>query len=159
MSDPEKKDLEVSDSIAAAVEPTNEDRRTHPDSLREDINEKDSEKIAHLKGSDEGEDDEEENGAELQVTRTSLSATTTATRTTTATPAAHPKAWHHKINPLKWGKPAEVPDERRISREYTAGFFSLLTFQWMAPLMTVSFVQLFCGSRRLQRLRRPPPRA
>jgi ATP-binding cassette, subfamily C (CFTR/MRP), member 1 len=133
MSDPEKKDLEPADNIAAAVEPTNEDRRTDPDDLREGIDEKGDEKIEQVKDSD----DESSNGAELQPTKTSLSATTTATRTI-STPAPHPKPWYKQINPLRWGEPSQVPETRQISREHQAGFFSLLTFQWMAPLMTVS---------------------
>jgi hypothetical protein len=42
------------------------------------------------------------------------------------------KSW----NPLK-RNPPPVPKERIVSREYTAGWFSRLTFQWMNPLMTV----------------------
>ena len=42
------------------------------------------------------------------------------------------------MNPLRWGGIPKVPDERLVSREYQAGFFSKLTFQWMTPLMSVS---------------------
>ena len=42
------------------------------------------------------------------------------------------KSW----NPFK-RNPPPVPKERTVSREYTAGWFSRLTFQWMNPLMTV----------------------
>ena len=47
------------------------------------------------------------------------------------------KRWYKRMNPLKWGSKPKVPEERMVSREYTAGFWSLLTFQWMAPLMNV----------------------
>jgi ATP-binding cassette subfamily C (CFTR/MRP) protein 1 len=48
------------------------------------------------------------------------------------------KKWYKKMNPLKWGAKPPVPAERGVSREYTAGVLSKITFQWMAPLMTVS---------------------
>lgn len=47
------------------------------------------------------------------------------------------KKWYKRMNPLKWGDNPPVPETRLPSREYSAGFFSQLTFQWMAPLMTV----------------------
>jgi len=34
------------------------------------------------------------------------------------------------------------PTERTISHEFNAGFWSILTFQWMAPLMAVSKLSL-----------------
>ena len=55
------------------------------------------------------------------------------------------KLWYKNLNPLKWGTPPPVPQERAPSREYMAGFLSLMTFQWMAPLMTVSL--LSCKSQ------------
>lgn len=42
-----------------------------------------------------------------------------------------------KLNPLKI-KPPPVPEEREECREYKAGWFSLLTWNWVTPLMTVS---------------------
>jgi len=48
------------------------------------------------------------------------------------------RTWYKTANPLKWGTIPPVPKERQVSREYKAGFFSLLTFQWMAPIMNVS---------------------
>ncbi|KEF53828.1 ATPase [Exophiala aquamarina CBS 119918] len=47
--------------------------------------------------------------------------------------------WYHKINPLKRGPVPPFPEERAVCPEYNAGFFSLLTFQWMQPLMTVGY--------------------
>ncbi|KAJ4344427.1 ATP-binding cassette transporter yor1 [Didymosphaeria variabile] len=57
----------------------------------------------------------------------------------TKSSASGSKKWYKKINPLKWGKKPRVPETRLPSREYSAGFFSRLTFQWMAPLMTVGY--------------------
>jgi ATP-binding cassette subfamily C (CFTR/MRP) protein 1 len=39
-------------------------------------------------------------------------------------------------NPLK-KKPPPIPEEREVSKEYTAGLWSRLTWQWVTPLMTV----------------------
>jgi ATP-binding cassette, subfamily C (CFTR/MRP), member 1 len=46
------------------------------------------------------------------------------------------RSWISRLNPLK-RNPPEVPKERKVSREYTAGRLSRLTFQWITPLMTV----------------------
>lgn len=48
------------------------------------------------------------------------------------------RKWYKKANPLKWGKKPPVPKNREVCPEYHAGWFSMLTFQWMNPLMTVS---------------------
>jgi hypothetical protein len=48
------------------------------------------------------------------------------------------KRWYKKANPLRWGPKPPVPKTREVCPEYQAGWFSLITFQWMAPLMTVS---------------------
>lgn len=47
------------------------------------------------------------------------------------------KKWYKRLNPLKYRSKPPVPKERAVSREYEANFLSLLTFQWMAPIMTV----------------------
>jgi ABC-type multidrug transport system fused ATPase/permease subunit len=43
-----------------------------------------------------------------------------------------------RINPLK-RNPPPVPDVRQPSREHTAGFFSLLTFHWITPIMETGY--------------------
>ncbi|OJD31060.1 abc transporter [Diplodia corticola] len=53
-------------------------------------------------------------------------------------PDQHP-GWLDRANPLKKRNKPAVPTERDVSREHGAGFFSLLTFQWMAPLMSVGY--------------------
>ena len=52
--------------------------------------------------------------------------------------AKRKKKWYQKMDPFKWGADPPVPETRLVSREYQAGLFSRLTFQWMHPLMTVS---------------------
>ena len=49
------------------------------------------------------------------------------------------KPWYKRLNPLKWGKEPPVPAKRTISPEYYAGFWSLLTFQWMSNIMTIGY--------------------
>jgi ATP-binding cassette subfamily C (CFTR/MRP) protein 1 len=58
---------------------------------------------------------------------------------TESTKEVEQKPWYKKLNPLKWGPPPPVPKERIPSREYTAGFLSMMTFQWMAPLMSTGY--------------------
>ena len=56
------------------------------------------------------------------------------------TPAPE-RTWLDRINPLKRRGPPPIPDERTVSREYNANFFSRLTFQWIAPLMTTGYLR------------------
>ena len=49
------------------------------------------------------------------------------------------RKWSEKINPFKSKHLPPVPKERLASREQTAGFFSILTFQWVSPLMSVGY--------------------
>ncbi|KAH0542222.1 hypothetical protein FGG08_003344 [Glutinoglossum americanum] len=51
------------------------------------------------------------------------------------------RRWYEKLNPLKWGSRPPVPEERSVSREYNASLFSIITFQWMAPLMRVGYMR------------------
>jgi ATP-binding cassette, subfamily C (CFTR/MRP), member 1 len=65
---------------------------------------------------------------------------------TDASSAAYPEAakdeeklpWHRRINPLR-RNPPPIPEERAVCREYNASFLSLLTFQWINPLMTTGY--------------------
>ena len=89
---------------------------------------------------------------ELDRTR-SVATDVTATTQATAAPSqeASKRGWYQRLNPLRWGAVPPVPAERTPCPESTAGFFSLLTFSWMSPLMTVSLLspsnppQLRCG--------------
>ncbi len=84
--------------------------------------------------------DERANRDELKRTQSYVTDTSTITRTTTraSVPPASKKPWYKTPNPLRWGSVPPVPKERLESGEVRAGFFSRLTFQWMAPLMSVS---------------------
>lgn len=91
--------------------------------------------------SDESSTDKEKNLGERELHRV-ITATTTASsmfaESTTNEPRKK-KAWYKRLNPLKRSQKPPVPKERRISREYGASFLSLLTFQWMAPLMSTGY--------------------
>ena len=71
-----------------------------------------------------------------------LTTTTTTSSFTVDSGNAEPrkkKPWYKRLNPLKRSIKPPVPKDREISREYGAPFLSLLTFQWMAPLMTTGY--------------------
>lgn len=78
------------------------------------------------------------------IPKRAISSTTTATQASSLAyvPSAAPtekKPWHKRLNPLRRGKIPPVPEERKVSREYNAGFLSMITFQWVNPLMTVGY--------------------
>jgi hypothetical protein len=72
---------------------------------------------------------------------------TIATETSVATELDHTqhttpprkRKWSEKLNPLKSKVSPPVPKQRHPSREQRAGFFSVLTFQWISPLMHVGY--------------------
>ncbi|KAI0123118.1 ABC transporter [Xylariales sp. AK1849] len=77
---------------------------------------------------------------EIRRTQSHATDASVMTRTTTRSSAAFKsKPWYKQPNPLRWGGIPPVPQERKPSPEYTAGFFSSLTFQWMAPLMNAGY--------------------
>ena len=91
--------------------------------------------------SDLSSSDQDRKQTRPDVTRT-LTTTTTTSSMTADSRNAEPqkkKAWYKRLNPLKSSTKPPVPKERRISREYGAPFLSLLTFQWMAPLMSTGY--------------------
>jgi ATP-binding cassette subfamily C (CFTR/MRP) protein 1 len=55
------------------------------------------------------------------------------------TPIAPTQPWHSRINPLRSRNIPPVPEQRTASREQNASFLSLLTFQWVNPLMAVGY--------------------
>ena len=67
--------------------------------------------------------------------------TTTATASTMSveTQSKEKKSWFERLNPLKKAIKPPIPKERAVSREYRAPFLSLLTFHWMAPLMSTGY--------------------
>ncbi|KAI3098250.1 hypothetical protein CBS147333_9109 [Penicillium roqueforti] len=51
------------------------------------------------------------------------------------------KKWYRRLNPLRLQKTPPVPTERSVSREHGASFFSIISFQWMSPLMKVGYLR------------------
>ena len=76
--------------------------------------------------------------AQLDVHRT-VTATTIASTFSAESQTKEKKPWYKRLNPLKRSVKPPVPKERTISREHGASFLSLLTFQWMAPLMSTGY--------------------
>ena len=72
------------------------------------------------------------------IHRTVTATTTTSTISVEAKPQEK-KPWYKHLNPLKKSIKPPIPKERSVSREYGASFLSLLTFQWMAPLMSTGY--------------------
>lgn len=52
------------------------------------------------------------------------------------------RKWSRWLNPLRLQKIPPVPEERSVCPEYGAGIFSIISFQWIASLMHVSFHSL-----------------
>jgi ATP-binding cassette, subfamily C (CFTR/MRP), member 1 len=82
--------------------------------------------------------------ASRAIPKRTISSGTTATQASSLAyvPSAAPTEktpWYTRLNPLSQGKMPPVPQERIVSREYNAGFLSMLTFQWVNPLMTVGY--------------------
>lgn len=74
----------------------------------------------------------------LTASRT-LTTTTTASTVTPEPEARGKKPWYRSLNPLKSRRKPPVPKERVISREYGASFLSMLTFEWMSPVMRIGY--------------------
>lgn len=148
------------DTLAAALEPT----RSHDDAelrtnesddekggLRRSLADKEIDGIEKIEErradstSDDNDADEGRSSDDRQRNQAHLTQTKSyATDTSAATGAGgnvedfnREKSWLGKMNPLRWGKVPPIPEEPAVSREAAAGFWSLLTFTWMGPLMTV----------------------
>ncbi|KAH6672921.1 ABC multidrug transporter-like protein [Halenospora varia] len=136
-----EKDYMPSDLEAAAENPD------HEEPLDDDNDEKEKDFIeinAHggpsSHSSSDNEDLEKEKRLVMDRTKSQATDASVITRTeTNASKPPEPKPWYKNPNPLRWGKIPPVPDSRTTSREYTAGFFSMVYFQWMAPLMSVGY--------------------
>lgn len=76
----------------------------------------------------------------LEKIESALTDVTEATSAADPTSSKEPEKapWHYRINPLR-KNPPPIPEERTVCREYNASFLSLLTFQWMNPLMKTGY--------------------
>jgi len=120
---------------------------TEPPSAREASPAEDKEKL--VVGEEEEEEKDQLRRTETAEERTedadrrddinrlrSMATATSVTSTTATNRLPEPKPWYKQPNPLRWGAIPPVPAEKEVCPEHTAGFFSLLVFQWIAPLMS-----------------------
>ena len=77
----------------------------------------------------------------LTRNQTTTTTSTQASNLSRATTGDRPPKKHSWLRWLSFRSRTEipVPKERTISREYSANIFSLLTFQWMSPIMRVGY--------------------
>ena len=137
MADNAGKDLKTPDALASVVaEPSRELGETSRPIAADAPNADNATSDSDSRRNDNGQDKDDDNGSDLAQTRSN--ATDASARTTAIELQPQNLPWYKKLNPLKWGGVPPVPDERIVSREHGAGFFSKLTFTWMTPLMTVS---------------------
>ena len=83
-------------------------------------------------------DQEQKKEGQPDVHRT-VTATTTTSTLSVESQSKEKDPWYKRLNPLKKSIKPPIPKERTVSREYGASFLSLLTFQWMAPLMSTGY--------------------
>ncbi|KAG8533135.1 uncharacterized protein KY384_001918 [Bacidia gigantensis] len=98
--------------------------------------------ISEIEKQEYDEKRREKEGTEIPHARRTLTTTTTTSTLTveSAAPVTRDhKSWYKRLNPLKRSAKPSIPKERTVSREYTATFLSLATFQWMAPLMSKGY--------------------
>ena len=127
----DEKDWEAVDPVGVEA---NTPERHNPDAeIESDASPIDTDLEKHL------HDEKQEIALEqepLQRIRTEASQLTQITTRGDDVPPARKLTRWQRINPLKWN-PRPVPTERIASREYTANIFSIISFQWMTPVMVV----------------------
>ncbi|KAH3916024.1 hypothetical protein HBH56_067840 [Parastagonospora nodorum] len=125
-----EKEFGLVDPQAAVQDPTDEesrdDARYEPIKTEKGIKDLEKNSDSHSKRGD------------LSRTQSGTSAYTDISDDSDAKSSLKRRKWY-KTNPLKWGPVPPVPKTREVSPEYTASIFSLLTWQWMQPLMNVGY--------------------
>lgn len=146
--------LGPADDLAATIEPTHSrDDAVPQNELPVDVENKlddDGSASSSLSHPKDNKAVDSERPAPLTAVVTSASYATDASATArqqSNIPEKPEKPWYGKLNPLRWGRVPNVPDERTVSGEYGANWLSLLTFEWMTPLMMVSGKSTFSPFR------------
>ncbi len=134
--DPQK-DLQTPDALAAIVAQQDEPAPTTDTTDVQPSDKSDSAESHSVDNEKSHRLSEAHEDNELTPTRTNATDASVGT-TATGLPPQEKKTWKQKLNPLRWGGIPEIPQERIVSREHGASFFSKLFFNWMTPLMTVS---------------------
>ncbi|KAI1805517.1 P-loop containing nucleoside triphosphate hydrolase protein [Daldinia bambusicola] len=125
----EDKETKPADPLTSVNKPTD----SEPVSVYEDSGEE-------IRKEEEESDEKRPGREELKHTQSYATDTSAVTRTTSrASAPVAKKPWYKNPNPLRWGSIPPIPKERQVSREYKASFLSRLTFQWMAPIMSVGY--------------------
>ncbi|KAL2760620.1 hypothetical protein ACRALDRAFT_2056656, partial [Sodiomyces alcalophilus JCM 7366] len=143
MADSADRESKAPDPLPAAIQPNDPDERAGEPHVIQ-IDQEDETKHVGDGAKDSSEEEvkiekfEQARDTALRATESQATQTSRVTSTRSRTVVEH-KPWYKTPNPLRWGRIPPVPTERTVSREHTAGFFSLLVFQWMAPLMSVGY--------------------
>jgi ATP-binding cassette subfamily C (CFTR/MRP) protein 1 len=128
----EREEEELDKEIATAAAESVHDEDDNADAAEE--------KLSEGEGEGGSEKDGQGSAQRRQLARLQSTITETSIATTTAgtqSPDDAKRKWYQRLNPLRWGKVPPVPEERTVCPEANASFFSMLIFQWMAPLMSV----------------------
>nr|KMM69243.1 ABC metal ion transporter [Coccidioides posadasii RMSCC 3488] len=88
-----------------------------------------------------GSSDEKDSQNASSSTAGSVTSDKIEERHNTTALAQRKTRWYTKLNPLRLRQPPPIPEERTVSREYKAGILSLITFQWMSPLMMTGYLR------------------
>lgn len=133
MTDPHPRDKQLEASLSGPLPPA------EPPSPHDASSSGDTEKLEEdqLRRS-ESEVEKAEEDADRRNDLNRMRSTATATSVASTTPTGRlpeQKPWYKQPNPLRWGKIPPVSQEKEVCPEHKAGFFSLLFFQWIAPLM------------------------
>lgn len=140
MSAPDEKELKVPDPMAAAVEPdTEEPPENQSMSDESPLPEKKDEAGDEIEEADDDEEGEESGRPNLALTKSYATDTSAATAAVDFNEEYSKRPWYRKLNPLRWGGIRPIPEESIVCREYKAGFFSQLIFNWMTPFMTTGY--------------------
>lgn len=126
----EKDDLPLQDPAVAGNSPEQDDIDDQP----LDVDGKEKEYLAISSTDSLSEKESTQKRAKLEQIKSYATSNSAFSQAVEEPPT---KGRHQNLNPLKWGKIPPVPEEREVCREYNAGFFSLVYFQWIAPLMSV----------------------
>lgn len=130
----------------AAAQHGKEDVVSEKDIALGAMNDNDDDNDENDEGSSSDKDDAEQRRRQAaqqeelsRVASAASAATSSAATAATAQPPA--QSWFRKINPLRWGKVSDVPDDRTECPEATANFFSKLVFHWQGPLMRTGYAR------------------
>lgn len=147
----EREILNEDPAVAATGEDTNHSEPLDDDNIEHMGGEKEFMQISSGSGSGSGtasEKDIYDGEKRPDINRTKSYATDTSVVTGAESQVeAQKRPWYKKVNPLRWGSIPPVPEEREVCREYGASFFSLVYFQWVAPIMSVR-ISTYCAVAR-----------